>query len=172
MYFILEKATLADLKPICKFTDFWLAGRGQAKNVPGAVNDCFISPSQHKKYIEKYETFVLYENKTLTAWAVIQHDGSLIHFLIHGEYRGKGLGTLFLNKLHPFRIHSKKDQSSGDPAKFYEKCGYKKITTVKSKSRLDIDKIRPNRKPNIDIYERVNDVTNPVAPTLCSTGTN
>jgi len=152
---IIRKATLEDLTNIRNFTDFWLAGRGKALGVPGAVNDCFLSPSQHKKYIEKYDTWLILELTVIIAWAVIQNDGSLIHFLVAGTHRKKGAGTIFLNFLKPNTIHSKLDQSSGDPGPFYEKHGYKKVDTVKSNSRFDIDKIRPNRKKNIDIYQRI-----------------
>lgn len=150
----IREATINDLQAICEFVDYWLAGRGLAHNAPGAVNDYFVSPSQHKKYIEKYVTFtVIIENK-MVGWGVIQNDGSLIHFLIAGTHRGKGIGSAIIKTINPAKIHSKSNQSSGDPAGFYEHLGYEKTGTVKSKSRLDIDKIRPNRKPIIDIYEK------------------
>jgi len=148
------KATISDLNNICKFTDFWLAGRGLRIKAPGAVDDYFISPSQHKKYIQKYSTWIIREGTNLIAWAVIQNDGSLIHMLVAGTHRKQGIGMNFLKQLSPAKIHSKSDQSSGNPAKFYEKAGYVKTNTVRSKSRLDIDRIRPNRKKNIDIYQR------------------
>ena len=154
MTYTLSQADIKDLDTIRRFTDFWLSGRGIKHNAPGAVDDCFISPSQHRRYILKYKTFLLHNKQSLIGWAVIQHDGSLIHFLMAGTHRGKGLGSLFLEKLHPDKIHSKSDQSSGNPGPFYEKCGYKKIKTVKSQSRLDIDKIRPDRKANIDIFAK------------------
>lgn len=152
---IIRKAKLTDLPNICKFTDFWLAGRGCKINAPGAVNDYFISPSQHEKYIQKYQTFMMFHYTVLIGWAVIQTDGSLIHFLINGYYRDSGFGREFLEHLDPPKIHSKSNQSSGNPAAFYEKLGYKLTESVKSKSRLDIDKIKPDRKKIIDIYERV-----------------
>lgn len=150
-----RKATLDDLQVLRKFTDFWLAGRGLRVNAPGAVDDCFISPSQHRKYITKYQTWILGTGAEIVGWAVVQHDGSLIHFLIAGSHRGRGIGTTFLEEISPETIHSKSNQSSGDPGKFYESRGYVKTGSVKSKSRLDIDKIRPNRKPIIDIYQKV-----------------
>ncbi|MCK5603360.1 GNAT family N-acetyltransferase [Candidatus Pacearchaeota archaeon] len=148
-------ARITDLPEVSKFTDFWLSGRGLRVHAPGAVNDCFISPSQHKRYIEKYETRLAHSNGELIGWAVVQNNGSLIHFLIAGPYRGLGIGSQFLKFIDPQQIHSKLDQSSGDPGPFYEKQGYRKIDTVKSHSRLDIDKIRPDRKKNIDIYEKI-----------------
>lgn len=149
----IEKATIQDLNNIRTFTDFWLSGRGLQVKAPGAVNDCFISPSQHKKYIEKYSTYIIKIDGQIIAWSVIQNNGSLIHMLVAGTHRHLGIGSILLNFLKPQKIHSKSDQSSGNPAKFYEKAGYTKIDTVQSKSRLDIDKIRPNRKKNIDIYQ-------------------
>jgi len=153
-----RKATIADLKDICFFTDFWLAGRGIRMNAPGAVNDYFISPSQNKKYIEKYETWLVCEEKEIIAWAVIQHDGSLIHMMVAGTHRKEGIGMKFLKEIAPKKIHSKSNQSSGNPNGFYEKAGYVKTGTVQSKSRLDINKIKPNRKKIIDIYEAIQNV--------------
>lgn len=151
----IRKATVDDVPALRQFTDFWLAGRGLRVQAPGAVNDCFVSPAQHRKYVTKYATYVLIVDGILIGWAVVQHDGSLIHFLISGFHRGIGFGRRFLERIRPRSIHSKADQSSGDPGGFYEHLGYKKTRTILSKSRLDIDNIRPDRKPNIDIYERV-----------------
>ena len=155
MYFNLIKADLSYLKMICRFTDFWLAGRGMKSNAPGAMNDYFISPSQHEKYITKYKTYIVIDCENIIAWTVIQLDGSLIHLLIDGTWRGKGLGSRILKELNPQKVHSKSNQSSGNPAAFYEHCGYIKTDTVTSKSRFDINKIRPDRKKIIDIYQKV-----------------
>jgi len=151
----IRKATLSDLTDIQKFTDFWLAGRGKRVNAPGATNDCFISPSQHTKYIQKYTTFLMFTGKILAGWAVTQNNGALIHFLIAGNYREQGLGHKLLKHVSPLMIHSKSNQQSGNPGPFYEKLGYTKIESRKSHSRLDIDKIRPNRPKVIDIYAKI-----------------
>ena len=148
-------ARVNELPEISKFTDFWLSGRGLRVNAPGAVNDCFISPSQHKRYIVKYNTYLARFNEVLIGWAVVQTNGSLIHFIIAGTHRGRQIGSKFLKFINPEIIHSKIDQSSGDPGPFYEKHGYRKIETINSHSRLDIDKIKPNRKKNIDIYQKI-----------------
>jgi len=150
-----QRASILDLKAIGKFTDFWLSGRGLRVNAPGAVNDCFISPSQHRRYIVKYKTYMAHFNEVLIGWAVVQTNGSLIHFIIAGTHRGRRIGSKFLKFINPQQIHSKLDQSSGDPGPFYEKHGYRKIETINSHSRLDIDKIKPNRKKNIDIYQKI-----------------
>ena len=151
----ITKATLLDLLEIRQFTDFWLSGRGIKNKAPGAVNDYFISTSQQKKYIEKYQTWLARYHGLLVGWAVVQKDGSLIHLLISGYYRGQGLGTAFLNALKPDKIHSKSDQSSGNPEPFYVKNGYVKTATIQSKHRVDIDTIKPDRPKNIDIFERL-----------------
>jgi len=151
----IQQATIQDLPAIRNFTDYWLAGRGIVKKAPGAVNDYFISPSQHKKYIEKYKTFMAHINDGFVAWAVIQNDGSLIHLLVAGTHRGLGIGSALLKHLSPEKVHSKSNQSTGNPEGFYEKQGYKKTETRLSRSRLDIEKIKPDRKPIIDIFEKV-----------------
>jgi len=151
----IQKATIQDLKAIAKFTDFWLAGRGLKVNADGAVNDYFISPSQHKKYITKYQTYIVHDNETLIAWAVIQNDGSLIHLLVAGTHRRQGIGRQLIEYLEPSQVHSKSNQSSGDPSKFYERLGFCYIKSVQSRSRLDIDKIKPNRPKIIDIYQKI-----------------
>jgi len=151
---IIQKAKLEDLNEIKTFVDYWLAGRGMKYSAPGAVNDYFISPSQHKKYITKYDTWLVKEHGILLAWAVIQNDRSLIHLLIAGDRRGQGIGKKLLTYLTPPKIHSKSNQSSGNPASFYEKHGYKKTHSIRSKSRLDINKIKPHREKVIDIYEK------------------
>jgi len=148
----LQRAKIEDLKEICQFTDFWLAGRGKRLGIEGATNDCFISPSQHKKYIEKYHTWLIKDNDQIIAWSVTQYDGSLIHFLIAGTHRNKGIGSHFLFVLNPKKIHSKSNQQSGNPGPFYENHGYIKTESRQPRSRLDIDKIKPNRKKTIDIY--------------------
>jgi len=153
---LIRKAVLRDLHKVCHFTDFWLSGRGKRIGVPGAVDDVFISPSQHIKYIQKYHTFLATSDCSLLGWAVIQKDGSLIHLLVAGNFRGLGIGRKIIETLRPKLVRSKSNQSSGDPAKFYEKLGYVKTDTVKSRSRLDIDKIKPNREKIIDIFEKKN----------------
>jgi len=150
----IRKAYLFDLEKIRQFTDFWLAGRGIKHNAPGAVNDYFISPSQHKKYIEKYRTWLVFDENEIVGWTVIQKDGSMIHLLIAGDHRRQGIGKFLVQSLNPEKIHSKSNQSTGNPAGFYERLGYEKIESRQSKSRLDIDKIKPDRKKIIDIFQK------------------
>lgn len=147
-----RKATIEDVKRICSFTDWWLAGRGRRRGVAGAVNDYFISPSQHRKYVLKYETLLVFDGSSIIGWAVRGHSSVLIHLLVAADRRGEGIGRAMVAWLRPKFVRSKLDQSSGDPAGFYEKIGYTRVETVKSMGRLDIEKIKPLRKANIDIF--------------------
>ncbi len=147
-------ATIDDLKAVSRFTDFWLSGRGKRVQAAGAVDDCFISPSQHKKYICKYRTFICLEDLELVGWAVIEPSGTMIHMLVSGRHRGNGIGRQMMKLLSPKLVRSKSNQSTGNPIGFYNRLGYHKVSTVRSRSRLDIDVIRPKRKPNIDVLER------------------
>lgn len=151
---IYRDATLDDLKAVSCFTDFWLSGRGKRLGISGAVDDCFISPSQHKKYICKYRTLICFCEVALVGWAVVEPSGTLIHMLVSGYHRGKGIGKQMMRILLPKYVRSKLDQSSGDPRSFYEKLGYYLVRTEQSRSRLDIDVVKPKRKANIDILQR------------------
>lgn len=146
-------AVLSDLADICKFTDWWLAGRGKAKGVTGAVNDYFISPGQHRKYIQKYRTLLALDGLKIVAWAVRQPNRTLIHLLVADTYRNCGIGKMMMLILSPKVVRSKSNQSSGNPIGFYEKLGYRLIQRRKSHSRLDIDKVRPARKSIIDVLK-------------------
>lgn len=152
--YIYRDATLDDLQSVSRFTDFWLSGRGKRIKALGAVDDCFISPSQHKKYICKYRTFLCFDGLKIICWAVVEPSRTLIHLLVHGDYRGMGIGRDVVKVLSPKYVRSKSDQSSGNPIGFYKRLGYRKVATEKSRSRLDIDSIKPKRKPNIDVLKR------------------
>ena len=147
-------ATIDDLPMIKTFVDFWLSGRGTKIHAEGAVNDVFISSSQHRTYIIKYTTFLLFLKTELIGWAVLQYDNQLIHLLISGYFRGLGMGTKLLRYIKPHRIRSKSDQSSGDPALFYESQGYQKIETVSPMHKFNRNKINAGTDKKIDIYEK------------------
>lgn len=151
---VFRKARIDDLGDIGHFTDWWISGRGKAKGVVGAVNDCFITKKQHKKYIEKYETLLAFRGVFIVGWAVKGHNEVLIHLLISGPYRGKGIGKAMISILRPRVIRSKKDQSTGNPIGFYEKLGYKRLRSEQSKASFSIDKSRPTRPENIDVFVR------------------
>lgn len=151
---VYRKARIDDLDPISRFTDWWISGRGKARNVPGAVNDCFITKPQHRKYIQKYETLLAFRGVFIVGWAVKGHNEVLIHLLISGPYRGQGIGKAMISILRPRVIRSKKDQSTGNPIGFYEKLGYMKVRSEQSKASFSIGKSRPTRPKNIDIFVR------------------
>lgn len=106
-----RRAVLDDLKALSRFTDLWLSGPGKALDVSGAVDDCFISVGQHRKYIEKYTTWICLDGNTIVGWAVIQHSSVMM--------------------------------------------GYYKVKRIRSRTRPDIDSIRPIRKPNIEIMKLI-----------------
>lgn len=149
----IRKASLDDLDLVSCFVDWWLAGRGKSKGVPGATNDYFISKGQHKKYITKYTTWLCFDELEMIGWAVVEPSGTLINMLICGKRRGEGIGRALMDFIKPKYVRSKSDQSSGNPIVFYEKMGYQLVKKVRSQGRLDIDRIRPLRKQNIDILE-------------------
>lgn len=153
---IYRTADLDDLKSICVFTDYWLSGRGKRHGAIGAIDDCFISPRQNKKYIEKYYTLFCIDGLEIVGWAVLEPSGTLIHLFVAGNYRGRGIGKKMMQILSPKIVRSKSDQTSGNPIGFYEKLGYQKVATEKSRSRFDIDELKPDRKPNIDILRAQN----------------
>lgn len=149
--FYYRQAQSRDLDLICRFTDFWLSGRGKSKGISGVVDDCFISKGQHQKYILRYATLLVFDGDVLVGWAVVEPSDTLIHMLVAGNYRRKGIGRRMVQILRPKRVRSKSDQSSGNPIGFYKKLGYRVVNRVQSRSRLDIDSIRPSRKSNIDV---------------------
>lgn len=151
---VYRKGNIDDLKSVSRFTDFWISGRGKRVNEPGAVDDCFISPSQHKKYICKYRTFLCLNGSTIIGWAVVEPSNTLIHLLVAGNRRGEGIGSMLVKLIEPRCIRSKSDQSSGNPESFYLKLGYRKVCSERSRSRLDIDKVKPDRVVNIDVFVR------------------
>jgi len=150
----IRAATVGDLKAICQFTDYWLAGRGLAKKAPGSVNDYFISPRQHKKYIEKYTTYIATENDRIIGWSVIEGSNTMIHLLVAGDKRGQGLGLQMLEFTNPQTVRSKSNQSSGNPTPWYERHGYVKTHSEQSRGRFDIDKLRPRRPKIIDVLRK------------------
>ncbi len=151
----IRAATLSDLSAVCEFTDYWLAGKGLRDRAPGAVKDYFIPPGQHKRYIVRYTTLLIVDNGSIIGWSVKQLNGTLIHLLIAGTHRGKGLGSFLLAAANAPTVRCKSNQSTGDPGPFYVKHGYVKTGETESRRRIDIDKIQPKRSKVIHIYERL-----------------
>ena len=90
----------------------------------------------------------------LVGWAVVEPSGTLIHLLVAGKYRGQGIGRKMMKLLSPKFVRSKSDQSSGNPESFYLSVGYRKLRSEQSRSRLDIDMLKPFRPRNIDVFVR------------------
>lgn len=124
MIIIYTIATADDLSRIQVFVDFWLSGRGMKTGAKGAVNDCFVSKGQHLGYIQKSTVLLADVNHQLVGWAVMHRNGTLIHLLVAGDYRGKGIGTRMLQILSPPKVRSKTDQSTGDPTSYYLSRGF------------------------------------------------
>lgn len=149
---IYRPARIDDLDSISHFTDWWISGRGKTRGVAGAVNDYFITKRQHKKYIEKYETLLAFRGAMIVGWAVLEPSGVLIHLLVAGHRRGQGIGKAMMLILRPKVIRSKSDQSTGNPIRFYEKLGYRKVRSETSKARFDFARFGSSKAPNIDVF--------------------
>ncbi len=149
---VYRKAQMSALSEIQSFVDYWLSGRGMHEKAAGAVNDCFISTGQHKGYLRSSTVLLAYDENKIVGWAVKHRNGSLIHLLVAYPYQGKGIGTTMLRILDPPLVRSKWDQSSGDPAQFYVKAGYKKIGNETSRPTYKTPKTRKAPHKNIDIF--------------------
>ena len=134
-----RRATILDLMAIKDFVDFWTAGVGCRLKVKGASDDFFIQPARHRDYINRYVVLVAMHCWRIVGWAVKQKDGTLIHLLVHAEYRGLGIGEKMLRMLDPPKVRSKKDQSTGDPVGFYKKNGYVKLEKQPASKKGNIE---------------------------------
>ncbi len=126
---IYRRATVLDLDKIQTFVDYWLSGRALRDNLNGG-NDYFVSRGQHKGYLKTCQVLIAIGDK-IVGWGVKGRNDVMIHLLIAGDCRGKGVGTELLKRLNPSVIRSKSDQQTGDPFSFYEKHGYKRVSKVK-----------------------------------------
>jgi len=116
---IYRHATEQDVPAITAFVDYWLTGGGLPDKTPGAVHDAFVPPGRHLKFVTKYNTILALHESFIVGWAVTTNKHVLIHLLVAGNYRHRGIGSQLLKSLAPETIRSKTDQSSGDPAQFY-----------------------------------------------------
>ena len=140
-----RKAEMMDLAGVIEFVDYWLAGRGFADHAKGVVNDYFISHKQHFDYIQRYFVLLGLDADKIVGWGVRNNHNVLIGLLVAGDHRGCGIGGEILRLLHPDMIRSKMDQSTGDPAGFYEKHGF-----VPAGTKLI------GKKENIQLFTKVN----------------
>lgn len=133
-----------DLEAICRFVDYWLTGGAVSDHVPGATHDFFIPVGRQRKYLARYNVLLAICERVIVGWAVKTHRDILIHLLVAVPFRGKGIGGELLRRLDPEIVRSKMDQKSGDPADFYMKAGY---------YRLSCEKL--GRKENIELYAKL-----------------
>lgn len=154
-------AEITDIPIIRNFVDYWLSGRGFYKGVPGSSNDYFVSQRQHEDYLKYKKVHLAFDNDRLVGWAVLQKNGSLIHLLVDGNYRGRGIGSSLVKILNPERVRSKYDQSTGNPEGFYKKLGYVKVgETRRIGKNKNIDLLYKQKKgvyrgdkPNTALHE-------------------
>ena len=138
---VYRRATRKDLPDIRKFVDYWLSGRAKAKGIKNAGNDYFVTYNQHRSYIKNCYVWLALDNNLIVGWGVKQKNNVMIHLLVDANYRGRGIGAKMLELMNPDIIRSKSDQMTGDPATFYEKHGYMKIsqkTMVGKKRNIDL----------------------------------
>lgn len=135
---LIRKATIEDLPAIITFVDYWLAGRGKNRGERLAGNDYFVSPRQHRKYLNHYDVVIAVSCDYILGWAVKQHQQTLIHLLVDGNYRNWGIGEKLLKALDPRIIRCKTDQQTGDPTSFFENQGYKRLSNIKIGRRRQI----------------------------------
>jgi len=121
-------ASMEDLEAIVRFVDYWLSGGAEKDKVPGATHDFFVPYGRQQKYLAKYVVLLAICEKAIVGWAVKTNRGVLIHMLVAVPFRGKGIGGEMLRRLSPEIVRSKMDQKSGDPADFYMKNGYYKLS--------------------------------------------
>lgn len=117
-------AALVDLPTITSFVDFWLSGGAKRLKIAGAGADYFVPHAQQKGYVTYKVTYLAFDQGNLIGWAVKSKNQTLIHLLVHPDYRGKGVGKNLLKIIDPEFIRSKSDQSTGNPLKFYLKAGF------------------------------------------------
>lgn len=147
-----RKATMADLDGTAAFVDYWLKGEGKRDGAYGATDDYFVPIKRHIDYIRNYEVLLALYEGSIIGWAVKTNKGVLIHLLIAGPFRRKGIGGELLKRLAPQTVRSKFDQESGDPAPFYEKHGYVKKQATRTGKKLNID-IFVSKEPGVEQVE-------------------
>ncbi len=135
----------SDLPAITAFVDFWLAGRGLADSVPGSAHDYFVPAGRHLKYVTKYTTTIALLENHIIGWSVKTHLGVLIHLLVAGTFRHRGIGSELLLQQDPESIRSKMDQAAGNPAEFYEKLGYTQTHMPAQGKKQNIELFAKNR---------------------------
>ena len=137
--------TIADVPAIKTFVDYWLSGRAKGTDKQTASNDYFVTNRQHLDYLKEKSVLVAHDASVIVGWAVMSRAATLLHLLVHGRYRGKGIASRMVQILNPISIRSKSDQGTGDPAGFYEKLGFKKTSTEKVGTNKNIEVFQYSR---------------------------
>lgn len=132
-------ANESDLPAIIAFVDFWLAGRGLADGVPGSAHDFFVPAGRHKKFVTKYVTWLALLENCIIGWSVKTHKDVLIHLLVAGTFRHRGIGSKLLELTDPGTVRSKIDQAAGNPADFYLKRGFTRLPIPRSGKKHNIE---------------------------------
>jgi ribosomal protein S18 acetylase RimI-like enzyme len=135
-------ATHDDLDSICKFVDFWLSGKAAEEGITGGGTDYFIARGRHRDYLKNYKVVLAANDDELLGWGVMQRDGTLIHLLISGDYRGFGIGSKLMQLLQPAAVRSKTDQSTGNPNAFYEHLGFTEHAHSQIGKHMNIDVLK------------------------------
>jgi len=123
-----ERDTLA----LIAFCDFWLRNGGTKDRIPGASNDYFIPRGRMEAYLHKYKVHLALYHGSIVGFSVVTAENVLIHLLVAGTFRGRGIGKTLLERTRPSQIRSKTDQSTGNPARFYQKAGYVRVHKKKT----------------------------------------
>ncbi len=135
---------MEDLEAIVRFVDYWLTGGAVSDHVPGATHDFFVPVGRQKNYLAKYSVLLAICERVIVGWAVKTDRDILIHLLVAVPFRGKGIGGEMIARLNPEIVRSKMDQKSGDPADFYMKQGYYKLSCE-----------RLGKNENIELFVKV-----------------
>lgn len=133
-----------DLPAIKQFVDYWLSGRAKRNDKAIASNDYFVSDSQHSDYLKEKKVLLAIRHYKIVGWAVLSKHDILVHILVSGHCRNRGIGKRMIQILNPTKIRSKSDQGTGDPGPWYERLGFQKTSTEKA-----------GKNKNIEIYENV-----------------
>lgn len=141
-----RKAAMEDLAAIVRFVDYWLTGGAVSDRVPGATHDFFVSRGRQEAYLAKYDVLLAICERVIVGWAVKTNRNILIHMLVAVPFRGKGIGGEMIRRLAPEIVRSKMDQKSGDPADFYMKQGYYRLSCE-----------RLGKKENIELFAKVDE---------------
>ncbi|GAH20000.1 unnamed protein product [marine sediment metagenome] len=138
-----RRARESDIPAITAFVDYWLAGRGLVDHTPGSAHDYFVPAGRHLKFVTKYTTIIALVENCIIGWSVKTHKDVLIHLLVAGTFRHRGIGTELLCRQNPESVRSKMDQTAGDPAQFYADRGYARAPEPAQ-----------GKKHNIELFER------------------